>query len=84
MDAEDLVAHVFPDQIACFENIQGKREVPDHPLVSQTIHDCLTEAMDIDELTELIGQIENRVLMYFVDLRERTDRILEMIRAELS
>ena len=58
MDAEDLVAHVFPDQIACQENITGKREVPDHPLVNQTIHDCLTEAMDIDELEQLIGNIE--------------------------
>ena len=41
---------VFPDQVACAENIVGEREIPDHPLVAQTIHDCLHEAMDIDGL----------------------------------
>ena len=35
--AEDLVAVVFPDQLACLENIRGEREIPDHPLVRQTI-----------------------------------------------
>lgn len=82
MDAEDLVAHVFPDQIACFENIQGKREVPDHPLVNQTIHDCLTEAMDIEELTELIGSIEKRELKLVArDLREPSPFAQEIINA---
>jgi len=52
--AEDLVAVVFPDQIACFENIRGSREIPDHPLVNQTIGDCLTETMDIDGLEQLL------------------------------
>jgi len=45
--AEDLVAVVFPDQLACLENIRGEREIPDHPLVKQTIDDCLGETMDI-------------------------------------
>src|SRR3569623_2338907 len=44
--AQDLVAVIFPDQLACIENVAGDREVPDHPLVQQTIHDCLYEAMD--------------------------------------
>ncbi|MCW8926939.1 MAG: ATP-dependent DNA helicase, partial [Xanthomonadales bacterium] len=55
--AEDLVAVVFPDQIACFENIRGAREIPDHPLVKQTIGDCLTETMDIDGLELLLDKI---------------------------
>ena len=42
-DAEDLLAVVFPDQLACAENIVGEREIPDHPLVAQTLHDCLHE-----------------------------------------
>ncbi len=58
MDAEDLVAIVFPDQIACAENLQGDREVPDHPLATQTIHDCLHEAMDIDGLINVIAALE--------------------------
>ena len=41
---------VFPDQLACAENLAGEREIPDHPLVRQTIDDCLHEAMDIDGL----------------------------------
>ncbi|MFL5087157.1 MAG: DEAD/DEAH box helicase [Xanthobacteraceae bacterium] len=59
MDAEDLIGATFPDQIACAENLTGDREVPDHPLVRQTIHDCLTEAMDIDGLERLLARIES-------------------------
>ena len=50
MKAEDLLAAVFPDQVACAENLVGEREVPDHPLVAQTLDDCLHEAMDVDGL----------------------------------
>ena len=50
MAAEDLLAVLFPDQLACAENLRGQREMPDHPLVRQTLHDCLHEAMDIDGL----------------------------------
>ncbi len=57
-DAEDLIAVVFPDQLACAENITGEREVPDHPLVDQTIDDCLIEVMDIQGITDLIAKIE--------------------------
>src|SRR5256885_16492442 len=50
MEAEDLVAAVFPDQLACPENLVGDREIPDHPLVKQTIADWLLEAMDFPGL----------------------------------
>ena len=58
-DAEDLVAVLFPDQIACGENIAGDRVIPDHPLVNQTISDCLHETMDIDGLIQLLQGIES-------------------------
>jgi len=58
MAAEDLVSMVFPEQLACVENIQGDREVPSHPLVNQAIHDCLHEAMDIEGLVHLLKGIE--------------------------
>ena len=58
MESENLLAAVFPDQLACLENIVGDREVPDHPLVKQTIEDCLTEAMDIDGLIHVLQMIE--------------------------
>ncbi|MDO6462394.1 DEAD/DEAH box helicase [Granulosicoccaceae sp. 1_MG-2023] len=57
-DAEDLVAQVFPDQLACFENIAGEREVPDHPLVNQTLWDCLHDVMDIDGLESVLQALE--------------------------
>ena len=82
MDAEDLVAHIFPDQIACFENIQGKREVPDHPLVQQTINDCLSEAMDFEGLHALLVAIESGELTLIArDLREPSPFAQEIINA---
>jgi len=59
MDAEDLLATVFPDQLACAENLPGgDREIPDHPLVAQTLEDCLTGAMDVDGAARLLARIE--------------------------
>jgi ATP-dependent Lhr-like helicase len=58
MKAEDLLAQVFPDQVACLENIVGERQIPEHPLVDQTLHDCLHEAMDIDALVALLQRLE--------------------------
>jgi ATP-dependent Lhr-like helicase len=59
MRSEDLMATVFPDQVACLENIVGEREVPDHPLVAQTLHDCLHEAMDVDGWLALLRGLES-------------------------
>src|SRR5690606_15560057 len=47
-----------PDQVACLENIAGDRQIPEHPLVEQTILDSLTEAMDIDSLENVLRKIE--------------------------
>ena len=58
MKSEDLLASVFPDQVACLENIVGEREVPDHPLVAQTMDDCLHEAMDTEGWLALLRRIE--------------------------
>ncbi len=58
-DAEDLIAQIFPDQIACLENIAGEREVPDHPLVNQTLYDCLNDVMDIEGLETVLRHIES-------------------------
>jgi ATP-dependent Lhr-like helicase len=58
MKSEDLLAAVFPDQVACLENIVGERQIPDHPLVEQTLRDCLHGAMDIDGLVALLQRLE--------------------------
>ncbi|HST28984.1 MAG TPA: DEAD/DEAH box helicase [Rudaea sp.] len=59
MKSEDLLAAVFPDQVACLENIVGERQIPDHPLVAQTLHDCLHAAMDIESLEALLRRLES-------------------------
>ncbi|HSL05728.1 MAG TPA: helicase-related protein, partial [Nitrospiraceae bacterium] len=60
MKAEDLLGAVFPDAMACQDNIVGERtrQIPDHPLVNETLRDCFTEAMDLDGLIALLKQIE--------------------------
>jgi ATP-dependent Lhr-like helicase len=59
MKSEDLLATVFPDQVACLENIVGERKIPDHPLVAQTLQDCLYDAMDLDGLVALLKRLES-------------------------
>ncbi len=82
MDAEDLVAQVFPDQLACQENLGGRREVPDHPLVQQTLHDCLSEAMDLDGLKAILAAIESGACELVArDLREPSPFAGEIINA---
>jgi ATP-dependent Lhr-like helicase len=57
MLADDLMASVFPDAAACLENIPGDRQLPDHPLVNQTVRDCLQEAMDFEGLRDVLARI---------------------------
>ncbi len=82
MRAEDLLGAVFPDQVACGENIVGDREIPDHPLVNQTISDCLHEAMDLDGLKRLLTGIESGAIRIVAcDLTEPSPLALEVLSA---
>ena len=82
MYAEDLIADVFPDQIACAENLEGEREIPDHPLVDQTIRDCLEEAMDCAGLERLLADIEQgRVEIIARDVTEPSPLALQILAA---
>ena len=82
MQAEDLVAAVFPDQIACAENLVGEREVPDHPLANQAISDCLHEAMDIEGLERLLARLEaGDIRIVPCDLTEPSPLALEVLNA---
>jgi ATP-dependent Lhr-like helicase len=68
MRSDDLLASVFPDAAACFENIQGERQIPDHPLVGEVMKDVLTEAMDIDGLKLVLsGLADGRIRCIAVD-----------------
>ena len=82
MESENLLAAIFPDQLACLENIAGDREVPDHPLVRQTIEDCLVEAMDITGLENLLRRIENGEIQCIArDLPEPSPFASEILNA---
>ncbi len=71
MEADDLMAAIFPGLVACQENQPGPVEIPDHPIVRQTLHDCLHEAMDAGALVELLEAIEGGAVR--VHLRETTE-----------
>ena len=62
MRADDLLASVFPDQVACGENLEGEIRIPDHPLVNETIDNCLHEAMDLEGLIAILERMEEGTL----------------------
>ena len=61
--SDDLLASVFPDQVACQENLVGEIRIPSHPLVDETVRDCLHEAMDLDGLRALLEAIERGAIV---------------------
>ena len=82
MRAEDMLAAVFPDQAACAENLSGEVRIPDHPVVAETIDNCLHEAMDLAGLKELIEAVEQgRVRTVAVDTAEPSPFCHEILNA---
>ena len=82
MNAEDLLASVFPDQVACGENIVGDIVVPEHPLVRQTVRDCLEEAMDIEGFERLLTALTSGAIQVEArDLTEPSPLALEVLTA---
>src|SRR5438874_1160981 len=82
MAAEDLLAAVFPDQLACAENLPGELEIPDHPLVRQTLRDCLEEAMDVGGFERLLRALESGGIQVLArDLTEPSPLALEVLSA---
>jgi ATP-dependent helicase Lhr and Lhr-like helicase len=83
MQAEDLLAAAFPDAAACLENIPGDREIPDHPLVRQTIDDCIHEVMDLDRLTDVLRRIQaGEIQLIARDLPEPSPLAHEILNAK--
>jgi ATP-dependent Lhr-like helicase len=82
MQADDLLAAAFPDAAACLENIPGDREVPDHPLVRQTVDDCLHEVMDVDRLADVLGAMRSGAIACVArDLPEPSPLAAEILNA---
>ncbi len=82
MRSDDLLASVFPDQVACAENLTGEIRIPDHPLVKETIDNCLHEAMDLDGLKEILERMgEGTLRTIAVDTREPSPFSHELLNA---
>lgn len=64
MRANDLMAAVFPEQVGCQENVTGPLTLPDHPLMQQTMRDCMYEAMDVAGLTDVLERVERGEVRY--------------------
>ncbi len=80
--SDDLLAAVFPAQAGCLENHHGDTEIPDHPLIQQTMHDCLHEAMDIDRWLALLADIgTGKVELIARDTREPSPFSHEILNA---
>jgi ATP-dependent helicase Lhr and Lhr-like helicase len=68
MRADDLLAAVFPEALACPENLEGEIQVSDHPLIREVMKDVLTEALDFDGLLRVLTEIgEGRIQCIAVD-----------------
>ena len=82
MRADDLLAAAFPDAAACLENIPGDRQIPDHPLVAQTVKDCLEEAMDLPCLIDILTRIhDGRIKTVARDTTEPSPLSHEIVNA---
>ena len=80
--SEDLLTAVFPKLTGCQENVVGDIELPDHPLVKQTMDDCLFEAHDMDELKVVLGRAERGEIEFLArDTREPSPFSYELINA---
>jgi len=68
MRADDLLAAVFPEALACPENLEGEIALSDHPLIRETMKDVLTEALDIEGLKRVLTDMgEGRIRCIAVD-----------------
>ncbi len=80
--SDDLLSAIFPAQTACQENQTGDIEIPSHPLVNQTVFDCLHEAMDVDRWLALLRRIEaGEVELLARDTREPSPFCYEILNA---
>ncbi len=71
--ADDALAAAFPAAQACPETLPpGPIEVPlAHPIVGQTVHDTLHEAMDVDGFLELLARVRGGgITLHAIDRSE--------------
>jgi ATP-dependent Lhr-like helicase len=80
--SDDLLASVFPQAAACFENIEGDIQIPDHPLVKEVMCDVLQEAMDLEGLKAVLAAMhDGRIQCVAVDTTTPSAFSHELINA---
>jgi len=81
--SDDLLAAVFPEQVGCQENLTGPLPIPDHPLIRQTVNDCLYEAMDLVRLTDVLEKMERgEIRLHARDTTEPSPFAHEILNAK--
>jgi ATP-dependent helicase Lhr and Lhr-like helicase len=81
--SEDLLAAAFPETVGCLENHHGPVVIPDQPLVQQTMHDCLTEAMDVRRWLALLDDVKaGRVKLIPIETREPSPFSHQLLNAQ--
>ncbi len=80
--SDDLLTAVFPKLTGCQENIVGDHEIPDHPLVQQSMEDCLHEALNLDGLLDVLTRVERGEITFVAkDTREPSPFAYELLNA---
>ncbi|MBX3436414.1 MAG: hypothetical protein KF861_02915, partial [Planctomycetaceae bacterium] len=80
--SEDLLTAVFPKLTGCQEEHTGDHVIPDHPLVRQTVDDCLQEALDLKGLQEILERVERGEITFVArDTREPSPFAYELLNA---
>ncbi|TAK62815.1 MAG: DEAD/DEAH box helicase, partial [Dehalococcoidia bacterium] len=83
MRSDDLLAAVFPEQVGCQENLTGPLPIPDHPLIRQTVRDCLFEAMDLSRLANVVARMESgEIRLHARDTAEPSPFAHEILNAK--
>ncbi|HVW02741.1 MAG TPA: helicase-related protein, partial [Planctomycetaceae bacterium] len=81
--ADDLLTAVFPKLTGCQENTVGDIELPDHPLVNQTMEDCLFEPLDIAGLNSVLDRVAAGEIEFLArDTREPSPFCYELLNSE--
>ena len=80
--ADDLMTSVFPLLTGCQENVVGELKMPEHILLRQTMDDCLTEALDIHGLCDVLRQVEAGEIEFVArDTREPSPFSYELLNS---
>lgn len=80
--ADDLLTAVFPRLTGCQEEHTGDIEMPDHPLVQQTMEDCLKEYVDLPGLKVILEQISQGEIQQIArDTREPSPFSYELLNS---